>query len=154
VPENKTPEERLRDYKKELARMAEAEGRSLKSTQEREAIPDDEEIEQTPAQGPPRVLESPAKRELREASPPNGERTAKRGTRSSGFAKDRMLLMARERAINSSLRDLKERKERLELVYKRKLIGRDEFERRKQELTEEGQKLLQEKAEVDRQLAR
>ena len=148
MPDESTPKDRLRKYKEDLARMAESEGRSLKlaeDTEESPVVPID-----LPTQGPPKVLESPSKREMREATP-LGRRS--RRERDSGFAKDRMMLRARERAINSSLRDLKERKERLELVYKRKLISREEFERRKDELTEEGQNLLKEKAEVDRQLA-
>ncbi|RLI52415.1 MAG: hypothetical protein DRP09_17950, partial [Candidatus Thorarchaeota archaeon] len=69
-----------------------------------------------------------------------------------GF-KERMMMAARERAIQSSLRDLRERKEGLELLYKRKLIDRREFEKRKKELTDEGQSLLREKAEIDKELS-
>ena len=68
--------------------------------------------------------------------------------------KARVMLRARELAIEGALVDVRTRKERLELLYKRKMIGREEFEKRKRELVNEGKDLLREKAELDRKLSK
>ena len=146
MSDESTPEERLRKYKKQLEEMAREEGRELK----RKEVTREGPKQTVKPERPSPTLESPAKRELRESSATTGAGPTDSDRR--GF-KERMMMAARERAIQSSLRDLRERKEGLELLYKRKLIDRREFEKRKKELTDEGQSLLREKAEIDKELS-
>lgn len=155
-----TPEERLKKYKERLAKMAQSEGRDTKlsdpmksETVSREQI---EEIEipklesKSPTARPPPVLESPAKRELRESMVVKKKREALLSKLDSKSGKSRVMLKAREKAIANQLQEIKTRKSMLELQYKRKVIDRGEYERRMELLVKEGQELLREKVGIDR----
>ena len=162
-----TPEERLKKYKEGLAKMAQSEGRGSKLTNQLKSekpsieiiergplphpVPQDAPIDSKPK--PPPVLESPAKRELRESMvvKKNREVLVKK---LEGKGKSRVMLMARQKAIISQLQEIKSRKSMLELQVKRKVISRDEFERRRDLLVQEGQELIKEKAEIDKALAK
>ncbi len=157
MPEESKPEERLRKYKKLIAEMAAADGKSPDSLEA--SIDDFEEVPEedgsTAPSGPPRDLQSPAKRELEGLAHSRGSRAFGRELRSLSESpeKDRMMLRARELAIQSSLRDIKSRKETLELLLKRKMITRKEYEMRRESIVKEGQALLREKAEIDKKLS-
>jgi hypothetical protein len=162
-----TPEERLKKYKENLTKMALLEGRELKLTNpvksqkstsmspldtrpsresgKREAV---ENIR------PPQVLVSPSKRELRESiisSRKKGDEFKTSLDRKTG--RNRVMLKAREKAIDGSLSEIKNKRSMLELQLKKKMISKDEYDRRMKLLVEEGQRLLREKAGIDKALA-
>jgi hypothetical protein len=160
-----TPEERLKKYKENLAKMALSEGRKLKLTNPVKS----QKSTESPAKGtsgisekaegrenirPPQVLVSPSKRELRESmisSRKRGDEFKTALDRKTG--RSRVMLKAREKAIDGSLSEIKNRKSVLELQLKKKMISRDEYNRRMKLLVEEGQRLLREKAEIDKNLS-
>jgi len=159
-----TPEERLKKYKERLVKMAQSDGRDsklvnpLKSERpivERgptpQSVPRDVPIEHKPQ--PPPVLESPAKRELRESMVVKKNREAL-VKKLEGKGRSRVMLRARQQAITSQLKEIKSRKSMLELQVKRKVITKDEFEKRRELLVQEGQELIREKAEIDKALAK
>ena len=63
------------------------------------------------------------------------------------------MLRAREKAIMNQLQEIKSRKSTLDLQYKRKVIDREEYERRMKLLVSEGHELLKEKTDIDKALA-
>jgi hypothetical protein len=153
LSDKSTPEERLREYKKRIAEMARADGKTREEPEEiLEAEPREEStVSRSEVVGPPRNLQSPAKQELRSTM----RSSAGTGTSTSGSPnKARVMLRARELALEGALVDVRTRKERLEMLYERKVIGREEFEKRKRELVDEGKELLREKAEIDRKLSK
>ena len=159
-----TPEERLKKYKERLAKMTQSDGRDSKHVNplklekpivERgpspQPIPKDVPIGPRPQ--PPPVLESPAKRELRESMVVKKNREAL-VKKLEGKGRSRVMLKARQQAITSQLKEIKSRKSMLELQLKRKVITRDEFDRRRELLVQEGRELIKEKSEIDEALAR
>ena len=162
-----TPEERLKKYKERIAKMAQSDGRDSKLANPLKAeesvvesvergpstqpVPKDVPIGPKPQ--PPSVLESPAKRDLRESMVVKKNREAL-VKKLEGKGRSRVMLMAREKAIVSQLKEIKSRKSMLELQLKRKVITQDEFERRRTLLVQEGQELIKEKTEIDEALAR
>ena len=158
MPEESNPEERLRAYKKLIAEMAAADGRDTDSihASEEDHVEIVSEEETVSPSGPPRDLQSPAKRELEGVTRTRGSRAFRREIEglTESPEKNRMMLRARELAIQGSLRDIKSRKETLELLLKRKMITRDEYEMRRKNIVKEGQDLLREKAEIDKKLSR
>jgi hypothetical protein len=160
-----TPKERLKKYKESLAKMALAEGRELKLTNPLKPQKSEDSLAGSPAREsekkeikenirPPQVLVSPSKRELRESiisSRKKGEDFKTALDRKTG--RSRVMLKAREKAIDGSLNEIKNKKSVLELQLKKKMISRDEYNRRMKLLVEEGQKLLREKAEIDKNLS-
>ncbi len=158
-----TPEERLKKYKKRIAKMAQSEGRESKLANhieiekpivKREPPPIPKDAPIGPRPKPPPVLESPAKRELRESQVVKKRREALLSKLESKSGKSRIMLKAREKAIDSQLKKMKSKKSKLELQYKRKVIDRDEYERRMAILVSTGHDLLKEKAEIDKTLAK
>ncbi len=161
-----TPEERLKRYKESLAKMAQDEGRDIKlvnqTNEEKEVVKREPPPPQTvpndapigPRPTPPKSLESPAKKELRESQVVKKKREELVKRLGSTGGKNRVLLKAREKAIDNQLREIKNKKSMLELQYKRKVIGRAEYERRMELLVKEGHELLKEKAEIDESLAK
>jgi hypothetical protein len=160
-----TPEERLKKYKERLAKMAQEEGRNkvVNTLKEKDTVvkkippsPKPAHIEPPigPRPKPPAVLESPAKRELRESQVVKKRRDELLRKLEGKGGKSRVMLRARQKAITSQLDEIKSRKSVLELQLKRKVIGRDEFEKRRNLLIKEGQELIKEKAEIDEALAK
>ncbi|MGY5859060.1 MAG: hypothetical protein RTU63_06805 [Candidatus Thorarchaeota archaeon] len=161
-----TPEERLKKYKQRLEKMAQEEGRDSKLVNpvksEKEVVkrapptPQPAPIEAPigPRPKPPTVLESPAKRELRESQVVKKRREALLKKLDSKGGKSRIMLKARQKAIDNQLQEIKSRKSMLELQYKRKVINRTEYDQRMKLLVEEGRDLLKEKSEIDESLAR
>ena len=159
-----TPEERLKKYKARLEKMAREEGRDSKLTNpiksEKEVVkrkpppqpaPIDAPIGPRPK--PPTMLESPAKRELRESQVVKKRREALLKKLDGKGSKSRVMLRAREKAITNQLQEIKSRKSMLELQYKRKVINRTEYDQRMKLLVQEGRELLKEKSEIDESLA-
>ena len=143
--------------------MAKSEGRDsklsnpLKSEKEvvkREPPPQSVPVDAPigPRPQPPLVLESPAKRELRESMVVKKHRESL-VKKLDGKGRSRVMLRARQKAITSQLNEIKNRKSMLELQYKRKVIDRLEYEKRMELLVQEGRELIQEKAEIDKSLA-
>ena len=165
MPNEETPEERLKKYKERLAKMAQEES-SEKTTNPVKTEKDVVKREPPPPQPapidapigprprPPTVLESPAKKELRESQVVKKRREELVEKLKSKGGRSRVMLRARQKAIDSQLRDIKERKSNLELQYKRKVITKIEYEKRMELLVKEGRELLQEKAEIDKSLSR
>lgn len=160
-----TPEERLKRYKERLAKMAQSEGRETKLTNpikskkevvRREPPPQPAPVDALigPRPKPPPVLESPAKRELRESQVVKKRRDDLIKKLGSTGSRNRVMLKAREKAIDNQLQEIKSRKGMLELQYKRKVIDRGEYERRMKLLVQEGRELIHEKSEIDKNLAR
>jgi hypothetical protein len=158
-----TPEERLKKYKERLAKMTQSDGRDSKLVNplkpERPIVergptpqPVPKDVPISPKPQPPPVLESPAKRELRESMvvKKNREVLVKK---LEGKGRSRVMLRARQQAITSQLKEIKSRKSMLELQVKRKVISKDEFEKRRELLVQEGRELIKEKAEIDEALA-
>ena len=153
-----TPEERLKKYKENLAEMAQSDGLDSKISNSEEQIegietPSVKVESESSKPRPPQVLESPAKRELRESDVVKKRREALYAKLESKSGKSRILLRAREKAIMNQLQEIKSRKSTLELQYKRKVIDRDEYDRRMQLLVSEGHELLKEKTNIDKTLA-
>ena len=162
-----TPEARLKKYKEELAKMALSEGKQIKSSSPIQS--------QKPANGstidsvrpttttappkenvrPPQMLVSPSKRELREPLVSSRKKKGDevRTTSKSKASRNRIMMKAREKAIDGQLQDVKDRKALLELHLEKKKITKDEYDTEMKALVEEGQNLLREKAELDRNLA-
>ena len=165
MPNEETPEERLKKYKERLAKMAQEES-SEKTTNPVKTEKDVVKREPPPPQPapidapigprprPPTVLESPAKKELRESQVVKKRREELVEKLKSKGGRSRVMLRARQKAIDSQLREIKERKSNLELQYKRKVITKIEYEKRMELLVKEGRELLQEKAEIDKSLSR
>jgi hypothetical protein len=162
-----TPEERLKKYKERLAKMAQSEGRETKLANplgtekpivKREPPPPEPQPPPVdapigPRIQPPPVLESPAKRELRESMVVKKNREAMvKKLESKG--RSRVMLRARQQAIISQLKEIKSRKSMLELQVKRKVISKDEFKKRRELLVQEGRELIKEKSEIDEALAK
>ena len=145
-----TPEERLKKYKENLAEMAQSD--EWDTIEETSSQSVKLESESSPAK-PPQVLESPAKKELRESKVVKKRREALYAKLESKSGKSRIMLRAREKAIKNQLQEIKSRKSTLELQYKRKVIDRDEYDRRMQLLVKEGKDLLIEKGQIDKTLA-
>jgi len=150
-----TPEERLKKYKENLAKMA----RSDESDEIEETSAPSIKLESKSSTArPPQVLESPAKKELRESKVVKKRREALYAEAlyaklESKSGKSKIMLRAREKAIKNQLQEIKSRKSTLELQYKRKVIDRGEYERRMKLLVSEGKDLLIEKAAIDKSLA-
>ena len=162
-----TPEERLKRYKEQLAKMAESEDRDLKFSNPvkvKETPPED--VSETPKAvdsslpirnpSPPRTLVSPAKRELRESMVVSNKakRDALLSKLSDKDSKNKIMMKARIKAIESKLQDIRSRKSTIELQYKRKMINKSEYEKRMEILVREGKELLREKAEIDKSLSK
>lgn len=162
-----TPEERLKKYKEQLAKMAELENKSLKSSPSEKKTDTPEEktpqsdtnvkiTKQSPQPPhPPSTLVSPSKRELRESQVVSNKskRDALVAKLSEKDSKSRIMLKARMKAIDSKLQDIKIRKATIEREYKRKRISKSEYERRIEVLVHEGKELLKEKAKIDKSLS-
>jgi hypothetical protein len=167
LPYEHTPEERLKRYKASLDKMAEREGRNLKSTKQvkKASQPKNERTtnpvkatpktvgspEPEPQFKPPQVLVSPAKKEL-------GESIATvRKTLTDAKAKDLngknlLMLRVRHRSIESSLREIKKRRDTLEAQLKSKFIDKKKYRQEMDALVEEGRSLLVEKERVEKEM--
>jgi len=163
-----TPEERLRKYKESLAKMALSEGKTLKLSNPIKSpkpldTPKTSDI--TPSLTsrsvkenirPPQVLVSPSKRELRESIVSSRKKTGDefRTPLEDKAGRNRVMMKARLKAIDGSLQEIKNRRSMLELQFKKKMVSKDEYDKRMRMLVEEGQRLLREKAEIDKALAK
>ncbi|MFW9961628.1 MAG: hypothetical protein ACFFDV_11450 [Candidatus Thorarchaeota archaeon] len=162
-----TPEERLRKYKESLTKMALSEGKTLKLSNPIKSPKFQERLETgniapSPATQPakenvrpPQVLVSPSKRELRESIVSSRKKTGDkfRTPIEDKAGRNRVMMKARAKAIDGSLQEIKNRKSVLELQFKKKMVSKDEYDKRLKMLVEEGQRLLKEKAEIDKALA-
>lgn len=105
---------------------------------------------------PPQVLVSPSKRELRESIVSSRKKTGDefRTPLEDKAGRNRVMMKARLKAIDGSLQEIKNRRSMLELQFKKKMVSKDEYDKRMRMLVEEGQRLLREKAEIDKALAK
>jgi len=162
-----TPEERLKRYKERLAKMAESENRDLKfsnpvklkgtspktQTLTLKETTKDVQIENP---SPPSNLVSPAKRELRESMIVSSrvKREALISKLAEKDSRNRVMMKARMKAIDSKLQDIKSRRTTIESQFKRKMISKSEYNERMEILVKEGQELLREKAEMEKSLSK
>ena len=104
---------------------------------------------------PPQVLVSPSKRELRDSMLSSRKKTGGefRTPLKDKAGRNRVMMKARVKAVDSSLQEIKNRRSILELQFQKKRISKDEYDKRMKLLVEEGQRLLREKAEIDKELA-
>ena len=165
MPYEHSPEERLKRYKASLDKMAKEEGRNLKSTKEvkktsqpktertpnpvktapREVKPPEPQFK------PPQVLVSPAKKELGES------RATVRKTETDAKVKELngrnlVMLKVRLRSIESSLREIKKRRETLEAQLKSKFIDKKKYREEMDALVAEGRSLLVDKERVEKEM--
>ncbi len=168
LPFEHTPEERLKRYKASLDKMAEKEGRNLKSTKQvhKDSQPKNERtvnpvkappkriVVEDPQFKPPQVLVSPAKKEMGESIA-----TVRKAPRALSEAKIKelngrnlLMLRVRHRSIDSSLRDIKKRRETLEAQLKSKFIDKKKYQEEMSALVAEGRSLLVEKERVEKEM--
>jgi copper chaperone CopZ len=168
LPYKHSPEDRLKRYKASLDKMAEEEGRNLKLTKqvqkttqpknERIVNPVKTDVKKVkpadPKFKPPQVLVSPAKKELGESIA-----TVRKDSKTLSDAKIKeldgrnlLMLKVRLRSIESSLRDIKKRRETLEAQLKSKFIDKKKFQEEMAALVEEGRSLLVEKERVEKEM--
>ncbi|MFX1483914.1 MAG: hypothetical protein ACFFCP_12105 [Promethearchaeota archaeon] len=166
MPYEHSPEERLKRYKASLDKMAKEEGRNLKTTSQvrkesgigstsaRTTV--DKKVKQVGKPKPPQVLESPAKKELRESIAT--VRTSRKALTDAKIkeidGRNLLLLKVRQKSLESGLRDIKKRRETLQAQLKSKYITKEQYEADMAELVAEGRKLLVEKERVDKEMAR
>lgn len=149
--------------------MAKAEGRNLKTTAQvkkntsphtSSAISDrttvDKTVRKVGKPKPPQVTVSPAKKELRESIA-----TVRKSTKTLSDAKIKeidgrnlLMLRVRQRSIESSLREIKKRRETLEVQLRSKFITKKQYQEEMTALVAEGRSLLVEKERVDKEMAR
>ncbi|TFG32100.1 hypothetical protein EU527_10870 [Candidatus Thorarchaeota archaeon] len=161
-----TPEERLKKYKEQLKKMEDSENRERKlanplkinqisdsKTEQNEQINLETESSLTNP-SPPRTLVSPSKRELRESMvvSSRSKRDTLVSTSADKDSKNRIMMKARMKAIDSKLQDIKSRKSMIELQYKRGMISQIDYQQRMEILVSEGRELLKERAELDKSL--
>jgi hypothetical protein len=168
LPYEHSPEERLRRYKASLEKMAEKEGRNLKSTKQVQKTPEVKK-ERTvnpvkpvskkvqpkePQFKPPQVLVSPSKKELGEsrATVRKTPKTLSEAKIKELNGRNLLMLRVRHRSIESALRDIKKRRETLEAQLKSKFIDKKKYQQEMSALVAEGRKLLVDKERVEKEM--
>ena len=168
MPFKHSPEDRLKRYKERLEKMAKEEGRNLKLTKQEtktsqpkttrttnpvKAAPKKVEPEE-PQLKPPQVLVSPAKKELGESIA-----TVRKSPKVLSDAKIKelsgrnlLMLRVRHRSIESSLREIKKRRDTLEAQLKSKFIDKKKYRAEMDALVAEGRSLLVEKERVEKEM--
>ncbi|MBY8998409.1 MAG: hypothetical protein KGD60_11815 [Candidatus Thorarchaeota archaeon] len=169
MPYEHSPEDRLKRYKTSLDKMAKEEGRNLKSTKQVQKTsqpknkrtvnpvrpPARKEEPNEPQFRPPQVLVSPAKKELGESIA-----TVRKNPKTLSVAKIKeldgrnlLMLKVRHRSIESSLREIKKRRETLEVQLKSKFITKKQYQEEMAALVEQGRSLLVDKERVEKEMA-
>jgi len=105
---------------------------------------------------PPQVLVSPAKKELGESIA-----TVRKSSKALSDAKIKelngrnlLMLRVRHRSIESSLREIKKRRQTLEAQLKSKFIDKKKYKEEMEALVAEGRSLLVEKERVEKEMKR
>jgi hypothetical protein len=168
LPYEHSPEDRLKRYKARLDKMASEEGRNLKTTKQvqKTSQPKNERtvnpVKPTPKKitveepefKPPQVLVSPAKKEMDESIA-----TVRKAPKALSEAKIKelngrnlLMLKVRLRSIDSSLREIKKRRETLNAQLKSKFIDKKKYQEEMSALVAEGRKLLVEKERVEKEM--
>ena len=169
MPYEHSPEERLKRYKASLDLLAKKEGRNLKTTAQMKNTSDvstkgpaterttvDKTVKRVGKPKPPQVVVSPSKKELLESSS-----TFRKPTKILSDAKikeidgrNQLMLKVRHRSIESSLREIKKRRETLEAQLKSKFITKKQYQEEISALVAEGRSLLVDKERVEKEIAR
>ena len=169
MPYEHSPEERLKRYKASLDKLAKKEGRNLKTTSNVKKSTTTSPIRTSSDKTqlgktvrhvgkpkPPQVTESPAKKELRESIA-----TVRKSPKVMSDAKIKeidgrnlLMLRVRHRSIESSIREIKKRRETLEAQLKTKFITKKQYREEMAALVEEGRSLLVDKERVEKEMAR
>jgi hypothetical protein len=168
LPYEHSPEERLKRYKASLDKMAKEEGRNLKSTKQETKTSEPKDHSTTnpvravskkveskePHLKPPQVLVSPAKKELGEsiATVRKAPKTISDAKIKELDGRNLLMLRVRQRSIESSLRQIKKRRETLEAQLKSKFIDKKKYREEMAALVEEGRSLLVEKERVEKEM--
>jgi len=168
LPYKHSPEDRLKRYKESLEKMAKEEGRNLKLTKDApktsqpkttrttnpvKAAPKKVEPKE-PQFKPPQVLVSPAKKELGEsiATVRKAPKTLSDAKVKELNGRNLLMLRVRHRSIESSLREIKKRRDTLEAQLKSKFIDKKKYREEMDALVEEGRSLLVEKERVEKEM--
>ena len=169
MPYEHSPEERLKRYKASLDKMAKKEGRNLKTTQQTKKKPEgpvkkpetqktslDKTVRKVGKPKPPQVTESPSKKELREsiATVRSPKKTMSDSKIKEIDGRNLLMLRVRHRSIESALKDIKKRRETLELQLKSKFITKKQYQEEMAALVAEGRKLLVDKERVEKEMSR
>ncbi|MFW9787719.1 MAG: hypothetical protein ACFFE2_04910 [Candidatus Thorarchaeota archaeon] len=165
MPFEHSPEERLKRYKASLDKMAKEEGRNLKTTKQKmktskqkgEKAPNP--VKQVPRKvkspdpqhKPPQVLVSPAKKELRTAGVSIRKSLTDAKVKEID-GRNLVMLKVRLRSIDSSLRDIKKRRDTLEAQLKSKFIDKERYRKEMDALVDEGRTLLVERERVEKEM--
>lgn len=169
MPYEHSPEERLKRYKASLDLLAKKEGRNLKTTTETKKTSDisvkgsasektlvDKTVKRVGKPKPPQVTVSPAKKDLLESGRP-----IKKAPKILSDAKikevngrNHLMLRVRHRSIESSLREIKKRRETLEAQLKSKFITKKQYQVEIAALVAEGRSLLVDKERVEKEMTR
>jgi hypothetical protein len=168
LPFKHSPKDRLKRYKESLEKMAKEEGRNLKLTKPERKTSEPKSNRTTnpvkaaprkiepkePQFKPPQVLVSPAKKELGESIA-----TVRKAPKELSDAKIKelngrnlLMLRVRHRSIESSIREIKKRRETLEAQLKSKFIDKKKYKEEMAALVAEGRSLLVEKERVEKEM--
>ncbi len=169
MPYEHSPEERLKRYKASLDLLAKKEGKNLKTTAQMKNTSDvstkgsaterttvDKTVKRVGKPKPPQVVVSPSKKELLESTG-----TVRKQPKILSDAKikeingrNQLMLRVRHRSIESSLREIKKRRETLEAQLKSKFITKKQYQEEISALVAEGRSLLVDKERVEKEMAR
>ncbi len=157
-----TPQKRLEKYKKDLAKLSEetisrsseeARTETAKKATTAAAKPAKPK-KAIAAPGPPRLMISPSKLELREVRTTTS-RTKKPLPKRRDKSKDRKKLAklrVRAKSFESMWKNVRNKRERLERKYERGFIGEKEYKKLLTSLVNEGHELHRKKAKIDREI--
>lgn len=155
-----TPQERLKKYKKDLAKLAEEENGSISKRARAEKVKNTAPAKPVKprkavvAPGPPRQLISPSKLELREARTIIGK-TKKPSPMRLDKSKDQKKLVRlriRAKSFESMWKNVRNKRDRLEKKYERGFVGEKEYKKQLTSFVNEGHELLSKKAKIDREI--
>ena len=157
-----TPQKRLEKYKKDLAKLAEKDGRNISEEVRTEEVKKTAPTPAKPAKpkkaivapGPPRQLISPSKLELRETRT-TISKTKKPlpGRRFKSKDQNKLVrLRIRAKSFESMWKNVRNKRDRLEKKYERGFVGEKEYKKLLTSLVNEGHELLRKKAKIDKEI--
>lgn len=148
--------------------MAKKEGKNLKTTsqvkkndsigkkQVTQRTSFDKSVRRVGKPKPPQMIESPSKKELREsiATVRKSRKTMSDAKIKDISGRNLIMLQVRQRSIESSLKEIKKRRETLEAQLKSKFITKKQYRDEMAALVAEGRTLLVDKERVEKEMAR
>ena len=157
-----TPKERLEKYRKDLAKLSEEENSSSSEGARTETVKKTTPAAAKPAKpkaaiaapGPPRLMISPSKLELREVrtTASRARKPLPRRRDKSKVRKQLVKLRVRAKSFESMWKNVRNKRERLERKFERGFIGEKEYKKLLTSLVNEGHELHRKKAKIDREI--